>query len=127
MDICLALAVSSTLLLRVPGPLTLRWRHSVEQFVIEEDWLATPQGLTLTEVRTEGLGAGVDLPAGAQRLKRGWRFTPHLPAQPQVLLANSHHAPGYSLCRNGECRRLDELVDAKDRAIAMVPCRTSAE
>ena len=127
MDICLAIAVSSTLLLRVQSPLTLAWRHSVEQFVIEEDWLATPEGLTLTEVRTEGLGAGVDVPAGAQRFERGWRFAPNLPTQPQVLLANSRHAPGYSLCRNGECRRLDELVDAKDQPLAMVPCRESAE
>src|SRR6185295_14173157 len=63
MDVCIALALSSALVLRLPSPVTLAWQHSVEHFALEEDWVATPQGLQLAQVRTEGLGAGVDLPA----------------------------------------------------------------
>ncbi len=127
MDICIALAISSTLLLRVPGPLTLAWQHSVEHFAIEEDWLATPEGMRLTQVRTEGLGAGVDLPDAAQRFGRGWRFEPALPPQPRVLLANSGHAAGYSLCRNGECKPLAALVGHAGEVLALSPCAESAE
>lgn len=112
MDICIALAMSSALVLRLPSPVTLAWQHSVEHFALEEDWVATAQGLRLSEVRTEGLGAGVDLPDAAMRSGKVWRFTPPLPLQPRVLLANSRHVAGYRVCAAGACRALGHRGEA---------------
>jgi hypothetical protein len=118
MDVCIALALSSALLLRLPSPVTLAWQHSVEHFALEEDWVATPQGLRLVQVRTEGLGAGLDLPDDATRSGRGWRYTPVLPPQPRVLLANSRDVAGYRACAAGVCRPLGHRGDV----LALTPC-----
>jgi len=122
MDICIAIALSSSVLLRVPGPLTLAWTHSVEHFAIEEDWSAGADGLQLREVRTEGLGAGVDIPADAQRVGRGWRFRPALPPQRQLVLANSRFAPGYRVCGSGRGEGVAERVGVRDRALVLTAC-----
>src|SRR5437867_9300384 len=66
MDICFALALSSAVLLRVPAPLTLSWQHSVEHFRIEEDYGVRGDALVLAEVRTQGVGAGIDVPRDAR-------------------------------------------------------------
>jgi hypothetical protein len=112
------LALSSVLLLRLPSPVTFAWQHSVEHFTLEEDWVATPQGLRLVQVRTEGLGAGVDLPADATREGRGWRYTPALRPQPRVLLANSRDAAGYRVCAAGVCRTLGH----RGEVLSLAPC-----
>ena len=117
MDICIAIALSSVLL-RLPSPVTLAWQHSVEHFALEEEWAATPDGLRLIEVRTEGLGAGVDLPAHAAPVGRQWRFTPALPPQQRVVFANSRHGAGYRVCSGGMCRRIDN----QDQTLTMSRC-----
>ena len=122
MDICIAIALSGSVLLRVPSPLTLAWMHSVEHFAIEEDWSASAEGLQLREVRTEGLGAGVDIPVDAQRVGRGWRFSPALPPQRQLVLANSRFASGYRVCWSGRCEKLAERVGVRDRALVLSAC-----
>lgn len=53
------------------GAFVLRWHHSVEKTVWEEHWTATPQGLTLGQVRIQGSGAGMEPPPEA-RLVDGW-------------------------------------------------------
>lgn len=120
MDICIAIAMSSALVLRLPSPVTLAWQHSVGHFQLEEVWVATPQGLRLVEVRTEGLGAGVDLPADAEAVGRHWRFTPVLPLQQQVLLANSEYGAGYRVCSGGMCW----LIELRGEALAMSRCES---
>ncbi|HMC16132.1 MAG TPA: DUF1850 domain-containing protein [Albitalea sp.] len=122
MDVCIALAVSSALLLRLPSPVTLAWQHSVEHFALEEDWVATAQGLRLAQVRTEGLGAGVDLPDDATLSGKVWRFTPMLPLQPRVLLANSRHVAGYRVCSAGACQALGH----RGEALALSACESPA-
>jgi len=117
MDICFALALSSSVLLRVPAPLTLAWQHSVEHFRIEEDYRVRGDALVLVEVRTQGGGAGIDVPRDARFDGTWWHFTPALPTLPQVRLANSTHVAGYSVCSAGRCRRL-----AGDRELVMRPC-----
>ena len=118
MDVCIALALSSALVLRLPSPVTLAWQHSVEHFALEEDWVATPQGLRLAQVRTEGLGAGVDLPRDATLSEGMWRFAPALPAQPRVLLANSQHVAGYRVCAAGACQALGH----RGETLVLSPC-----
>jgi hypothetical protein len=106
----------------VPGPLTLAWTHSVEHFAIEEDWSASADGLRLREVRTEGLGAGVDIPPDAQRVDRGWRFSPALPPQRELVLANSRFGPGYRVCWSGHCESLADRVGVSDRPLVLSAC-----
>jgi hypothetical protein len=123
MDICFSLALASTVLLRAAPAVTLAWQHSVEHVAVEEDWRATPAGLVLDEVRTRGLGAGVHVGDDARLVDGWWRFTPPLPPQLQVALANSRFAAGYRLCHAGRCERLaDLLAPAADRAVVMAPC-----
>jgi hypothetical protein len=117
MDICFALALSSAVLLRVPSPLTLSWQHSVEHFRIEEDYRVRGDALVLAEVRTQGVGAGIDVPRDARFDGAWWHFTPELPALAQVHIANSAHAAGYTLCSAEHCQRL-----ASDQALVMRPC-----
>lgn len=123
MDICFAIALTSTVVLRIAGPLTLAWDHSVEHFRIEEDYRATSGGaLLLGEVRTQGLGAGVDIPADAHKFEGGWRFTPRLPPLPEVRLANSRFGPGYTVCSAGRCAPLADLVQRKYEPLVMRAC-----
>jgi hypothetical protein len=123
LEICVAIAVSSTVVLRVPGPLTLSWEHSVEHFRVEEDYRATRDGaLILSEVRTAGLGAGIDIPHDAQLIDGRWRFVPALPPLDQVLLANSNFVRGYRLCWDARCVRPDALPGAADQPLIVSAC-----
>ncbi|HEY2929746.1 DUF1850 domain-containing protein [Piscinibacter sp.] len=122
MDICIAIALSGSVLLRVPSPLTLAWTHSVEHFAIEEDWSASADGLQLREVRSEGLGAGVDIPVDAQHVGPWWRFSPVLPPQRELVLANSRFASGYRACWAGHCERLADRIGAHDHPLVLSAC-----
>jgi hypothetical protein len=122
-DICIGLVVASTVLLGVAAPVTLAWEHSVERFGIQEQWHATPAGLVLTEVRTQGLGAGVHVPPDARLVDGWWRFKPPIAPQARVTLARSRFAAGYRLCKGGQCEKLADLLpQAVDRALELAPC-----
>jgi hypothetical protein len=122
MDLCFALAAGTAVLLRLPGPLTLAWEHSVERFALEEDYLATDAGVVVSEVRMRGLGAGVDLPAHARLADGWWRYTPVLAPQPRVVLAHSRWPAGYRVCQHGRCEPLDQAVGVADQPLALAPC-----
>lgn len=123
LEICIAIGVSSTVLLRVPGPITLSWEHSVEHFRVEEDYRAIAEGaLILSEVRTAGLGAGIDVPSGARNVDGYWRFSPTLPPLAQVELANSNFVRGYRLCWGGQCMPLNALPAAADQPLKLMAC-----
>jgi hypothetical protein len=120
--VCVAVAFSSTVLARLPAPLTLAWTHTVEKIRIEEDYRVAGGALILTQVRTRGLGAGIDIPPGA-RLENGWwQHAPSLPPLPRVLLTNSRLPAGYEVCYDGRCRRLSEIIGNDDRMLALTPC-----
>jgi len=123
MDVCLSLAAGSALLLQLPSPVTLSWQHSVEHVALAEEWHADERGLVLHEAAVEGPGAGIDLPAGARWSGGRWRFTPALPPQRQVTLANSRFAAGYRLCWRGGCAKLADLAGGTDRPVTMSACR----
>ncbi|HEU0202687.1 MAG TPA: DUF1850 domain-containing protein [Burkholderiaceae bacterium] len=124
MEICVAIVLSSTVLLRVPGPLTLSWEHSVEHFRVEEDYRATADGaLILTEVRTGGAGAGIDIPRDARLVDGVWRFTPPLSPLARVQLANSNFVRGYRLCWREQCVPLNALPGAADQPLVVAACQ----
>lgn len=103
---------------------TLAWTHSVEKTAWQEDWLVTPQGLTLTQARVKGSGAGMEPPPEA-RLVDGWfAWTVHRPPLPQVVLGNSGVTGEWRLCAGGRCESLSELFgrDIGAAVITMSAC-----
>ena len=125
MDICFSLVLGATLVARLPSPITLSWRHSVEHVLIEEEWAASGQGLVLLASSTDGLGAGIDVPDTASFINGRWTFQPALAPQAEVQLANSRFAAGYTMCWQGGCVPLAELAGGVDRTLRMAPCRAT--
>jgi hypothetical protein len=121
-SICLAIAVSSVVLARLSDPVTLAWEHTVEKIRIEEDYRTSGGVLVLSQVRTTGVGAGIEVPPSAEFIDGRWHFAPALPALPQVLLANSRSPSGYIVCQRGRCAPLRDLIGDDDRVLALVPC-----
>jgi len=76
----------------------------------------------LDEARTQGFGAGIDLPENATRVADHWTFHPALPPQASVQFANSRYAGGYRVCWTSGCAKLADLAGA-DRPLTMTVCR----
>ena len=88
----------------------LAWTHSVEKVEWQEDWRVTPDGLQIVQARVKGSGAGMEPPPEA-RLIDGWfRWTPHVPVLPEVVLGNSGMAGEWRLCTDGKCQTLSEVL-----------------
>src|SRR3546814_561729 len=103
---CIALLAGTIFVVLPTQTMTLIWTHTVEKTRWEEDYSASAEGIVITEVRIEAIGAGMEPPASAIREGRWWRYRPSLPTLASVELANSNFAEGYSLCWNHKCRAL---------------------
>lgn len=94
---------------------TLSWTHSVEKTRWEEDWVVGRGLLAIVEARIEGMGAGMETPAGAVRDGRFWKWAPKLAPQSELLLRRSDAiAEGWTLCAGGACRRVGALGETAD-------------
>ena len=122
MDICIALALSSTVLLRMQSPLTLAFEHSVERTRIEEDYERLGDALVLTEVRTRGPAAGIEPPVHARSADGWWHYPPQIEPLPRSLFRNTLLRGGYEVCRAGRCTRLADLLGDEQRLLEMAPC-----
>jgi hypothetical protein len=103
---------------------TLAWTHSVERTDWQEDWRVTAAGLTLSEARIKGSGAGVD-PAPDARLSDGWwRWNPAPAGRDQVVLGNSDAAGSWLICVAGTCLPLPEImgIAAAGHPVVMQRC-----
>ncbi|MEO8600411.1 MAG: DUF1850 domain-containing protein [bacterium] len=93
---------------------TLAWTHSIEKIRWEEDYqvVSTPDGsrLQLTEARIRGSGAGMEPPPDAVFKEGVWHYRPALAALEKLNLARSDYVADYSICWNGRCRGMEELV-----------------
>ncbi len=121
--ICVALAASSVMLLRLPDRITLAWEHSVEKVRWEEDYERQDAGLVLTEARVRGTGAGMDIPDGAVFVGGVWRYRPDLSPLTQITITNVRLPLGYDVCVAAKCTRLHELIPDEDRQLTIAPCR----
>jgi hypothetical protein len=104
--------------------ITLRWTHSIEKIVWEEDYRLEAGALRLVEARVRGTGAGMEPPAGARFENGAWRYTPGLPPLPRVELRHSPHVPPYSLCAAGRCRTVEAWLPGlpADTVVELAPC-----
>lgn len=93
-------------LLTVPlgDAITLRWTHSIEKIVWEEDYRRVGHALQLVEARVRGTGAGMEPPAGAIWRAGAWHYAPALPPLAELRLTHSPFTVAYEICRAGICR-----------------------
>jgi len=103
----LCVAVAGAVLAFATDHFTLSWTHSVARTRWNERWDVTETALRRIEAEVQGPGAGMEIPDDALRTTQGWRYTPRIPAQREVVLAASGETPGgWLFCTMEECREL---------------------
>ncbi len=120
--ICL---IAGLLLAPLGDAVTLRWTHSIQKTVWEEDYRLNEGALELTEARVRGTGAGMEPPPDAILKDGSWHYRPDLPALPRVTLRHSPHVPPYILCTATRCQTVDAWLPGlpEDTVIELVPCQ----
>jgi hypothetical protein len=118
--VCIALIGSMLAVVLPTDKITLSWTHTVERTPWEEDYAIEKGALVITEARVTRGGAGMDAPSGAVWAQGWWRYVPSLDPLPEILLANSSFAGGYSICWEGRCRPLTGFI-AADNIVKLVP------
>lgn len=120
--ICLA---AGLLIAPVGDAVTLRWTHSIERVVWEEDYRREGAALRLVEARVRGAGAGMEPPADAVLKDGAWHYVPKLPLLPRVVLTHSPYVPAYVACSAGQCKTVDEWLPGLPDSgmIVLGPCK----
>jgi len=104
--------------------LTLGWTHSVEKTRWEEDYRIMPAGIVVTQDRIQGTGAGMEPPPDAKFDGTWWRYDPHTPPQPKIVLRRSGMTVSdWDICIKGACRAMgDYLPDKKADPVTLTTC-----
>jgi len=99
--------VVGTALVSIPAQrFTLRWQHTIEKILWEEDYVVAGEWLYLTGARVRGSGAGMEPPPDAIKVGSAWHYRPADRWHREVRLARSAHGADYELCIDGACRPL---------------------
>jgi len=119
--ICL---VAGLLIAQFGDDITLRWTHSIQKIVWEEDYRREDDALRLVEARVRGTGAGMEPPATAVLRDGAWHYTPALPPLPRVVLRHSPYVAPYVVCAAGTCRPVTAWLPGlpEDALIELAPC-----
>jgi hypothetical protein len=96
--------VAGLLIAPVGDEITLRWTHSIEKIIWEEEYRIEGSAMRLVEARVRGTGAGMEPPAGAVLRDGAWHYAPTLPLLPSVTLTQSPFAQPYVICNSGTCK-----------------------
>jgi hypothetical protein len=120
--ICL---VAGLLIAQFGDAVTLRWMHSIEKIVWEEDYRLEANSLRLVEARVRGTGAGMEPPEGAVLKEGAWHYTPPLPPLPRIMLRHSPYVPPYVVCGDGHCQTVNAWLPGlpDDVVLELSPCR----
>ncbi len=124
MSTALLCLVAGTLQVALPTDhLTLRWTHTIEKVVWEEDYRVIGTRLRLTESRVQGSGAGMEPPPGAVLRDGRWHHRPDPPPElPQLTLARSEHGSDYTLCIAGRCDPLSRWIPLSAGSTTLIAC-----
>jgi hypothetical protein len=124
MSAALLCLFAGTLQVALPADrFTLRWTHTIEKIVWEEDYQIVGTRLQLTESRVQGSGAGMEPPPGALLRNGKWHHRPDPPrALPQLTLARSEHGSDYTLCIDGACKPLSHWVPLSAGSTTLIAC-----
>jgi hypothetical protein len=116
--------VAGLLVAQFGDEITLRWTHSIQKTVWEEDYRREGIALRLVAARVRGTGAGMEPPADAVLKDGAWHYVPKLPPLPSVVLTHSPHAAAYVVCSAGQCKPVDAwLPGLPEHAImTLLPC-----
>jgi len=115
--------VVGTALVQVPAQrFTLRWQHTVEKIVWEEDYVVAGEWLYLSGARVQGSGAGMEPPAGAIRVGSAWHYRPANRWHRTVSLARSAFGQDYELCIDGACRPMSGWAPGPLEPTTLSPC-----
>ena len=119
--------VVGTALVQVPAQrFTLRWQHTVEKILWEEDYVVAGTWLYLASARVRGSGAGMEPPPGAVKVGAAWQYRPEQRWHRGVTLARSAHGADYELCIDGACRPLASWAPAPLASTILSACNASA-
>lgn len=121
-----ALCLAAGLLLAPLGEaVTLRWTHSVQRSLWEEDYRLEAGSLRLTSARVQGTGAGMEPPPDSVLRDGAWHYTPPLPLLPEVQLRHSPHVQPYIICVAGKCRPVTAWLPGlpAEAVLTLRPCR----
>ena len=105
---------------------TLRWQHTIEKVVWEEDYVVAGDWLYLSGARVQGSGAGMEPPPGSVRVGPAWHYRPAERWHRAVKLARSAFGNDYELCVAGECRPMPAWAPAPLAPTTLSPCPGSA-
>lgn len=108
----LCIAVGTALVTLPARHFTLRWQHTVEKVLWEEDYLVAGDWLYLSRARVQGSGAGMEPPADAVRVGPWWEYRPSARWHREVKLARSAFGRDYELCIETACRPLSAWAPA---------------
>lgn len=101
---------------------TLRWQHTVEKVLWEEDYLVAGGWLFLAGARVRGSGAGMEPPADAIRVGDAWHYRPRERWHRALHLARSPIGRDYELCADGTCRPLSAWAPGPLEPTTLEPC-----
>ena len=106
---------------------TLAWMHSIEKVLWEEDWRVDAAQLVLVEGRVRGSGAGMEPPDNSRLVDGVWHYPGSLQVD-RLTLSHSPYTQGYTLCAEGACRPLAELLPGLPdiATLTLAPCAASA-
>jgi len=103
---------------------TLGWQHSVEKTRWEERYVARDGRLVLREARIQGMGAGMEPPAGARLVDGWWTWRPNAKPLAELRLTRSSYAHDYTICWKERCATLAQLAGPTDEgeAVTLASC-----
>jgi hypothetical protein len=117
----LCISVGAQLVTLPVDAFTLRWRHTVEKTLWEEDYLVAGHWLLLTRARIRGSGAGMEPPADAVKAGDGWSYRPEDRWHRSIELARSEFGEDYELCTARACQPIGQLVGGPG-VTRLAPC-----
>ena len=106
MLIAACLVVAGVVNAIIPGEFfTLRWTHSIEKILWEEDYRVAGNAVVLMNSRMRGSGAGMDPEPGAQLKDGVWHRRENRKID-RLSLTRSPYAGEYTWCNHSGCRTL---------------------
>jgi hypothetical protein len=119
----ICLAAGAVIVPLMGDAITLAWMHSVEKVLWEEDWRSGPQGLSMTEARVRGSGAGMEPPPDARFVGGAWAWKPQVPPQSEIILRRSGATADWRVCVSGRCRPMSDYVPPEADPVVMKVCQ----
>ena len=101
---------------------TLRWQHTVEKILWEEDYIVAGEWLYLSGARVRGSGAGMEPPPDAVKVGGAWHYRPAQRWHRAVALARSAYGQDYELCFDGACQPMSRWVPGPPEPTTLSSC-----